>query len=168
MNLVQIVLSFFVTSAAWAAPQQQMDVRQELGRFFALEPMQGRWAFKSADARCDFMIDYWDDTGVVQITVQDDKLALRTSFRAVTHREETVPLFNDKTYFSYYSDFSASEDHMFVVEGVYEFLGVPGDQSTRKVLYHTRALQILRQGDHRYVTYTASDRSGTDSKSCVF
>ncbi len=168
MKLVQIAITLFLSAPVWAAAQERIDVRKELGRFFTLEPLQGRWVFKSVDERCEFMVDYWEDTGVVQITLQDDQQALGTSFRALTHREETLPLFNDKTYFSYYSDFSTSEEHMFVVEGVFEFLGEPADKSTRKILYLTRAMNILRQGEHRYVTYTASDRTGTDSKTCVF
>lgn len=145
-----------------------LDVREELNRFFTLQPREGRWEFQSVDQKCNLVIDYWDHLGVVLFTLKNEKTTLSTSFRSVTQREETVPLFNDRTYFSYYSDFSKSADHVFLVEGVYEFLGVPGDKATQKVLYLTRAIQFFAQGSHRYVTYTVSNREDTDSMSCVF
>lgn len=162
--LAASLLMAFPTFAA----QPVLDVRSTVGWFFPLSPIEGRWTFKSVDNICELAIEYWQDSGVVQITLTDDKSVLGTSFRALTQREETVPLFNDKTYLSYYSDFATAQDHMFLVEGVYEFTGLPGQKNTRKLLYLTRALLIQAQGPYRYVTYTASDRQGTEAKSCVF
>ncbi len=164
---VLLALIFLASTSAFASPEQ-LDLRAEVGRFFALKNIEGRWAFKSVDERCDLVIEYWKSTEVVMITLQDQNGVLGTSFRAASIREETVPLFNDKTYLSYYSDFSKSPDHVFVVEGVYEFNGIPGDKATQKTLYLSRALQVYSHGLYRYVTYGATDRSGTESKSCVF
>lgn len=165
-----IVLIGLVIGApmSFGASEDVLDLREELNRFFKLEPREGHWRFQSVDQKCELTIDYWDYLGVILFTLKNEKVELNTSFRTVTQREETVPLFNEKTYFSYYSDFSRSTDHVFLVEGVYEYLGVPGEQSTRKVLYLTRAIQLYAQGPHRYVTYSASNRDGTDSLSCVF
>lgn len=170
MRIAFAVALLFFAPISGAQPLDTINVRNSIANFFSMPAEQGAWNFKSADGRCSLHVEFYRDTGVVTVFVHNENQTLGTSFTQELRREETLPLYNDhdSVYMSFYSDFALNHEHLFILDGVFEYVGNPSQKDSTKKIYLTRSLQIQAQNTYRYVTYTETDRQVTNTISCIF